>query len=140
MRFWDWPADQTVEQTHDIARLFVNDMEAGVALYWTARAEGEFVGVFDLSALDNTSADLGFMVARRHWGQGFATEAAAALIEKARHRGLTRLHARCHADNVASRRLLQKLGFCPAGAESMVAVAPGRSILCAFFSLDLAEA
>ena len=139
MRFWDWPADETMEQTRDLARQIELEVAAGVAFYWTAHARsGEFIGVFDLSALACTSADLGFMVARRHWGQGYATEATGALIEEARRRGLAHLHARIHTGNDASHRLLNKLGFHTLRPDEMFEVVPGRSILCAFYWLDLA--
>ncbi len=138
MSFRDWPADQTEHQTLEVARRLVRDMKAGAAIYWTARdPSGEFIGVFDLSELASTSAELGFMIARRHWGQGYATEAAGALIEDSRRRGLRHLSARIHAGNDASRRLLCKLGFHAADADAVVEVAPGRSVPCTFFRLDL---
>jgi RimJ/RimL family protein N-acetyltransferase len=136
MEFWDWPADQTLEETRELARLLELEVEAGVAHYWTARVQsGEFVGLFDLSSLHAKSADLGFMVARRHWRQGYASEAAGALIGEAQRRGLAHLNARIHAANVASRQLLHKLGFYAAGPDEFFEVAPRRSILCAFFRL-----
>jgi RimJ/RimL family protein N-acetyltransferase len=56
--------------------------------------------------------DLGFRLSRPHWGKGFATEAAAAWVRAAfeKHR-LAGLGAFAHAENAASLRVLDKIGF-----------------------------
>lgn len=59
--------------------------------------------------------ELGYWIAREHWGQGYATEAAASVLEIARTLGHTRLTAGHFADNPASGRVLRKLGFVPTG-------------------------
>lgn len=126
MRFWDWPADQ--EPTETLAR--VQDFLAKPdAHYWSARrAGGTFIGLFDLSDCQDTTADLGFMIARRFWGQGFATEGARALVDEARRRHLVHLTARIHANNVASRRLLLRLGFAKTGPLRTLCAPSGRRI------------
>jgi RimJ/RimL family protein N-acetyltransferase len=59
--------------------------------------------------------ELGYWIARQHWGQGFATEAGHAVIEVARRLGHERLIASHFLDNPASGRVLEKLGFAPTG-------------------------
>lgn len=55
---------------------------------------------------------LGYWVGRPHWGMGFATEALAALIERAfRVFPHDTVGAGVFHDNPASRRVLEKLGF-----------------------------
>jgi RimJ/RimL family protein N-acetyltransferase len=63
--------------------------------------------------------ELGYWIARAHWGQGFATEAARAVLRIARTLGHTRLVAGHFTDNPASGRVLRKLGFVPTGRNSM---------------------
>ena len=49
---------------------------------------------------------------RPYWGQGYATEAARALIDHAfGDLGLDRLEADARVSNPASRRVLEKCGF-----------------------------
>ena len=56
--------------------------------------------------------DIGFAFLPEFWGRGLATEAGAASIEFARSTlGLARLVAMVHPDNVASARVVTKLGF-----------------------------
>lgn len=57
-------------------------------------------------------ADLGFAFFPQYWGQGYAREAAAAVLSDARNRlGLARIVAITTRNNDASRRVLEKLGF-----------------------------
>ncbi len=57
-------------------------------------------------------ADLGYELDSRHWGQGYATEAATALLTlgfKDLH--LHRIWATCISENTASAHVLQKIGM-----------------------------
>ena len=61
-------------------------------------------------------ADIGYELAPEHWGRGYATEAAGAMVDFGwRELGLHRISAWCIADNVASARVLEKLGLRPEG-------------------------
>jgi len=61
---------------------------------------------------NNTEADIGFELSPEHWGRGYATEAATAMAEFAfRELGVRRLSSWCVAENVASARVLEKLGM-----------------------------
>jgi RimJ/RimL family protein N-acetyltransferase len=61
------------------------------------------------------NVELGYWIARLHWGQGYATEAGRQLLEIARTLGLPQLEAAHFLDNPASGRVLEKLGFTPTG-------------------------
>ena len=57
-------------------------------------------------------AELGFRLARRSWGKGYATEAARAVVEAAFEAGqVDRLIGIVDPNNGASVRVLQKLGM-----------------------------
>jgi RimJ/RimL family protein N-acetyltransferase len=57
--------------------------------------------------------ELGFHLRRAFWGQGFATEAAEAVVAYAFATvGAQALFAGHHPDNAVSRRVLEKIGFC----------------------------
>lgn len=83
----------------------------------TRGGDDELLGVVGLSpAADGTSAELGYWLGRSHWGQGIATEAAAAVIDFAfGTQGFARLTSGFFEDNPASGRVLAKLGFTVAG-------------------------
>jgi [ribosomal protein S5]-alanine N-acetyltransferase len=57
-------------------------------------------------------ATLAFYLARPYWGRGLATEAGRAFLEYGfRELGLTNIHAGMSAANLASQRVIEKLGF-----------------------------
>jgi [ribosomal protein S5]-alanine N-acetyltransferase len=71
--------------------------------------------------------DFGFRLAQPSWGQGLATEAASAWVERAfGELKLNRLTAIVHPENHASINVLHKLGF---GEESRAVVMGMNSIV-----------
>jgi ribosomal-protein-alanine N-acetyltransferase len=78
------------------------------------RADGRLIGNCGIrqDTPESWEADLGYELAPAHWGRGYATEAARALLrfgfEELR---LHRVRAYCLAENVASARVLQKIGM-----------------------------
>ncbi len=116
MRFWDWPAQTSIGEIERIFEDHIPALEDGSAL-WFAIAlspDSPAIGECDLSEIDRQHgrAELGFLFARAHWGKGYGLEAGRALVDLAfGELGLARLWARVHAGNVASARLLEKLGF-----------------------------
>lgn len=62
--------------------------------------------------------ELGYWIARPHWGQGYATEAGRAVLRIARTLGHARVIAGHFTDNPASGKVLRKLGFRHTGQTS----------------------
>jgi RimJ/RimL family protein N-acetyltransferase len=59
-----------------------------------------------------TQSELGWVIAPGHTGQGYASEAAAEMLRISfEDLGLRRVIAQCFADNVASWKLMEKLGM-----------------------------
>ncbi len=62
--------------------------------------------------LPNQSAEMGYWIGKPYWNQGFATEAAKAILEVAFvELGLNRVEARHMTKNPASGRVMQKIGM-----------------------------
>ncbi len=74
------------------------------------RDSNRIVGGIGLSGEDE--AELGYWIARDHWGRGYATEAGRALVALADGSlRLPRIRARRMLDNAGSANVLRKLGF-----------------------------
>ena len=73
----------------------------------------EPIGICGLRTRDGLEhPDLGYAVLKRHWGHGYAVEAARAMLDYSRtNLGLRQLHAICAPANRASITVLEKLGF-----------------------------
>ncbi|MDI2125697.1 GNAT family N-acetyltransferase [Yinghuangia seranimata] len=94
--------------------------EAGFGLFAVERAaDGEFLGWAGLAVPEFLpeilpAVEIGWRLRREHWGHGYATEAARAVLPFAfRDVGLDRLVSIRHIDNEASARVMAKLGFTP---------------------------
>ena len=60
---------------------------------------------------DQGEVELGYWIAREHWGRGYATEAVRAVLSVARALGHRKIVASHFIDNPASGRVLEKAGF-----------------------------
>jgi [ribosomal protein S5]-alanine N-acetyltransferase len=56
-------------------------------------------------------SEIGYMLARAHWGDGIAREAVSAVIDQLFAEGQRRVFADTDPDSAASRGLLERLGF-----------------------------
>ncbi|WP_185984474.1 GNAT family N-acetyltransferase [Aureimonas mangrovi] len=95
----------------------------------TLRERGTFIGVVGLQPRERavTSFELGYWLGRPFWGEGYATEAAQAAIDKAFGALSAQcIEVRCRVVNAASRRIIQKCGFHYAGTGMDVSRTVGR--------------
>lgn len=100
-------------------------------------ATGQTVGCAGLGE-GRHGAELGYWVARRFWGQGYATEAARGVLRIARMIGHRHLEAGHFTDNPASGNVLRKLGFVPTGVvRPRHSRARGREVDAAEYELSL---
>ena len=97
----------------------------GLALQWVGttkpgrdfaielRETQEIIGAITINLHEQYKrASLGYWCAIAHWGRGYMTEAVRAVINYGfRELALNRIHADCHGDNPASRRVLEKAGM-----------------------------
>jgi len=103
--------------------------------------DGTLIGCTGYRGFDADYAELGYWIGKPYWGQGFATEAVRALIAHAFDAdGFAYLKAGHFADNPASERVIQKLGFMAQGGEVRECAARGATTDCLTYRLDRAEA
>jgi RimJ/RimL family protein N-acetyltransferase len=97
----------------------------------------KLIGSCGLAERDG-EVELGYWIARDHWGQGFAAEAAKAVVGVAKALGHKKLVAGHYIDNPASGRVLRKVGFRPLDRiEPRYSKGRGREVSCALFELAL---
>ena len=80
---------------------------------WALVLAGRVVGGIGLRInLQHETAELGYSVAREHWGQGLVPEAARAVVEWGfKERGPAKVFARADARNRSSQRVMEKRGM-----------------------------
>ncbi len=71
-----------------------------------------FGGLYWTGVRERWQAELGYTLQRDCWGQGYATEAGAALLRLGfDEMRLHRIFAQCHPANTGSARVMQRLGM-----------------------------
>jgi ribosomal-protein-alanine N-acetyltransferase len=102
----------------DIARRDHHNLEGGTepSLNWSVWLHSGLPIGHVQATVSAPEAWLGYVLAASHWRQGYAAEAVGALIALLESAwGVERCLATVDEDNAASRRVLEKLGFQPAG-------------------------
>jgi len=84
--------------------------------YWAAenKRTSAFLGWFSFRPVDTTTGQitLGYRLRRVAWGKGYAAEGARALIHKGfTELGVQRVVATTYEKNLASRRVMEKIGM-----------------------------
>lgn len=81
----------------------------------TLASTGELVGSIalriDAGSAEGTVADIGYWIGAPYWGNGYASEAGRAIIDRARQLGVETIILKYFDGNDASRRVSEKLGF-----------------------------
>ena len=116
LRYWDSPpwSDRARADRFIAACRRMAEDGSGARLALERASDGGFVGWCALSRWnpDYRSAAIGYVLDETAWGQGYATEAARAVLQWAFDSlDLNRVQAETDTRNVASARVLEKLGF-----------------------------
>lgn len=92
------------------------------------KSDGAFIGMIGLVfQMEYDRAELGYWLGVPFWNQGYATEAARALLDFAfRELRLNRVYAAHYGDNPASGRVMQKLGMTYEGTLRQHLIRLGR--------------
>ena len=115
-RYQSWAAPFSLAQAEDFVGYMAGaDPGRPGWFQWAIElaAERALIGDVGVGLNENLrQADLGFTLAPGRHGQGYATEAVRAVLDRLfRVQGVRRVSAECDVRNVSSARLLDRLGF-----------------------------
>jgi len=84
--------------------------------FFAITKEEKYIGEIGFTILENTHAfsvaELGYFIKPEFWGKGYVTEAARAVLDFAFDVvGVTKIITGCNAKNIASERIMNKLGM-----------------------------
>jgi len=123
-----FPATLTRSKSDALAERIDSDIQRLGHGFWAAEipAEVPFIGFVGLVAADEDmpfapAVEVGWRLAREHWGHGFASEGArAALAFGFNELGLEQIVALTAAGNLRSRRVMERLGMKHDPAEDFI--------------------
>ncbi|MCR5887759.1 GNAT family N-acetyltransferase [Hymenobacter sp. J193] len=122
MRYWSREAFTSPTEAAELQTQIETLFRERSLFQWglTRLTDDEVIGTATLYGLhtQHRHAGVGYALGSAHWGQGYASEALAALLEFAfTELSLHRLEADVDPRNTASRRCLEKQGFREEGLQ-----------------------
>ena len=116
MRYWSHTAWPHRDEAEIYLEAIHRGFERGDLFQWgiALRGDDQLIGTTTLYAIDHGQgrAELGFALAREHWGRRYAREALTVLLDHAfGPMGLRRIEADVDPRNQGSLRTLEALGF-----------------------------
>ena len=112
-RYLTWRPHQRVEQTQEFLTGCIRAWEGETRFPYmiTLKENGHVTGIID-PRIEGPKVGIGYGAARAHWGKGYVTEAARAIIDWAFHQpSIYRVYATTDVENIASRRVMEKVGM-----------------------------
>ncbi len=117
LRYYEW-IERTPEAVQEFVRMLIARQQEQPRIKFqlaiVLNSSGELIGNcgIRMKSADAHEADIGYELSTQHWGRGYATEAAGAILKF----GFTELHLHriwswCIADNAGSARVLEKIGM-----------------------------
>lgn len=117
LRYYEWTG-RTEEEVRRFVGMFIDQQgqrpRTRFQLAVTLKSDGRLIGNagIRLSSVESRAAEIGYELTPDEWGRGYATEAAREIVRFGfEELGVRRITAWTVADNVASSRVLQKLGM-----------------------------
>ncbi len=117
VRYMPW-GPNTWKDTEEFLQRKLDDQRADPRGYFdlavTLASSGELIGACGLTIISTQrlQAAIGYAYRRDVWGNGYATEAAKALVAFGFDElGMHRIFTYCDVDNIASARVLEKTGM-----------------------------
>lgn len=112
-KYMIWRPHKNVEETRDFVKRCVLAWEDGSAYPWAIerKEDGRLIGMIE-SRIKGYMMDIGYTLAREHWGRGYMPEAARPVVDWGlAQSGIFRVWALCDVDNLASARVMEKIGM-----------------------------
>lgn len=124
-----WLPHKNLEQAEDFIRNCITAWEKETRFPYVImlKKEGRPFGMIDFH-ITGTTVGLGYVIARTHQNNGYATEAVRAIIAWAfQQPGLYRINASTDVENIASARVMEKAGMVREGLLRKYIIHPNIS-------------
>ena len=107
-----WKPYEHIDEAHEALSTFLAAPDSyAVTLASTGELVGSIALRIDTDSPEASVADIGYWIGAPYRGNGYATEAGRAIIDRARELGVSTIILKYFDGNDASRRVSEKLGF-----------------------------
>lgn len=112
-KYMTWRPHGSINETLEFLRRCEQAWSDGSAFPWSLwlKDSGEFAGLVEIR-VRSSAVDLGYALSQRWWRQGLMSEALTSLVTWALAQPeIFRVWATCDVENVASARVLERVGM-----------------------------
>lgn len=111
-KYSGWNPYATLEMAQETVNRFIESYEDEHSYSWVIDVDGVLYGTIGAYDYENERIEVGFSIIRAGWGRGYATEALKKVLEYlTENEGIACVTAWCAAENIGSRRVLEKSGM-----------------------------
>lgn len=128
-RYLTWEPHQAARTVAEFLEILISQRRSGEQFNWVLTLRGSDRAIGMLGArVSGHKVDIGYVLARKHWGKGYMTEAVSDVTERLLCQAeIFRVWAVCDVENVGSARILEKSKFEQEGILRRWVVLPNRS-------------
>jgi ribosomal-protein-alanine N-acetyltransferase len=112
-RYLTWSPHQRIEETQEFVQHCLSAWEHATRFPYmiTLKENGQIIGMID-PRIEGPKVGIGYGAAPAYWGKGYVPEATRAIIDWAfQQPSIYRVYATTDVENIASRRVLEKVGM-----------------------------
>ena len=115
-RFWSWEPHKDISETKSLISGWIDEYTKADTYHWVIvlKSTSQAIGYIYFDEIDNAAQSLSvhYLISRKLWNQGIATEACKSVLEFAFNTiGASKVHSRHHIENPASGKVLRKCGM-----------------------------
>lgn len=113
-KFLTWPTHKNVSITQSIVNDWVKEYKDNPKTFRfgiTLKGTDELIGAIDVVGFKEDYPEIGYCLSRKHWNNGYMTEACQTFIKYLFDIGYKKLLIRANEDNIASIKVIGKCGF-----------------------------
>jgi RimJ/RimL family protein N-acetyltransferase len=128
-RYMAWRRHENIGTTREFLKRCLSVWEVGSAFPYVVllKEDDELMGMIEIR-VEKHRAEIGFVLAKQNWGNGYMTEAARAIVDwTIKQDGIFRVWALCDIENRASARVLEKIGMQREGVLRRWSMSPNIS-------------
>lgn len=115
-KYVTWNTHETIADTKGFVEFVLNKYENKQVSPWGIeyKENRKFIGTIDFVwwQPNHKIAEIGYVISKDYWGKGLTTEVAKELVKFGfEEMDLVRVQARCDVENIASARVMEKVGM-----------------------------
>ena len=140
IKYEDWAPHQNVEYTRGYIMHVFGDYSSNQSYNWGIQLNNELIGHVVVVDINDRKGSVGYYLRKDFWSKGYTTEAVKAIIEYMLFDvGIGKIEAKHSIKNIASGKILKKIGMAYKGHVKEVYFSNSEWQDCDYYSITKEE-